>query len=268
MSLSIFTTLTDPEKRGDAWKPALACYKELADEVVVCVGGPSYADSPVSSGGNLQAYYHGWPKEFEWKLIGQKFQQGYEHCTGDWVLRMDLDMIIHEKDYSTLYQALHKHDTNPGLRFWKYQFFTPDRYNIKSHLVLAVNKKMYGDRIRFDGGGDLCQPTLDGKYIEPRKAPEVKVPVWNYDCILKTREQIREDKGRFARAWFREFGEYKLGGPDEDSAYNKWWEMIKGRYKNHTGTIAPDHHPSVMQETIKNLRPDQFGHNGFGLKSA
>lgn len=260
MTLSIFTTYSQPTKRGDLLREPLACFHEIADEVVVIKGYQA------PSGKHEKHYYHHWPKEFKWSFIGEQFQRGYEACTGDWVLHMDMDMIIHEKDYSTLYQALHKYDTNPGLRFWKHQFFTQDRYNIKSHLVLAVNKKMYGDRIRFDGGGDLCQPTLDGKYIEPLKTPEVKVPVWNYDCILKTKEQIMEDKGRFARAWQREFGTYKLGGPDDESAYENWWGMIKGRYSSHKETIALDHHPRVMQETIKNLKPENFGYNGFGLR--
>ena len=32
--LSIATTYTNPEERMDPWKEALACYEDLADEVV------------------------------------------------------------------------------------------------------------------------------------------------------------------------------------------------------------------------------------------
>lgn len=248
MKLSAFITVTEPDKRGDTFTQCFNSAKTYCDEVIVIDGNKT------------------WPAEFEWEVIGQHFQKGYEQSSGDFVMHLDTDFIIHEKDIPTLREALHRYDTNPALRFWKYQFFTPDRFNIKSHLVLAVNKKHYGDRLRFDGGGDLCQPTLDGEYIEPLKAPEVKVPVWNYECLLKTKEQIKEDKGRFARAWQRQFNEYKLGGPDDESAYNKWWQMIKGRYSKHNETMASDHHPAVMQETLRNLRPDQFGFNAFGLR--
>ena len=34
-TLSIFTTMTNPEKRNDPWREALDCYKDFADEVVI-----------------------------------------------------------------------------------------------------------------------------------------------------------------------------------------------------------------------------------------
>ena len=57
VSLSIFTTMTDPEKRNDPWKEALDCYNFFADEVIV-VGDD-------------------WPNEFSWDHIGKTFQEGY-----------------------------------------------------------------------------------------------------------------------------------------------------------------------------------------------
>ena len=34
-TLSIFTSMTNPELRNDPWKEALECYKYFADEVVI-----------------------------------------------------------------------------------------------------------------------------------------------------------------------------------------------------------------------------------------
>ena len=34
-SISIFTTMTNPDERNDPWRESLNCYKSLADEVVV-----------------------------------------------------------------------------------------------------------------------------------------------------------------------------------------------------------------------------------------
>ena len=56
--LSIATSYTDPEKRMDPWKEALACYEDLADEVV-------------RSGEN-------WPYEFTWDYIGKVFNESYQ----------------------------------------------------------------------------------------------------------------------------------------------------------------------------------------------
>lgn len=261
MTVSIFTTITDPDQRGDNWMDAFRCYEEMADEVAV-----------INGGGNLglaseKVIYQisPWPQEFSWEFIGQQFQRGYEACTGDWVIRMDLDTIFHEKDFERIRDVLEREPELPCIAFSKYQFILPDRFNVKSRLILAVNKRRFGDRIRFDSGDDLCQVSLDGYYIKPSDFPTMKVSVWNYECLLKTRIQLLEDKGRFARAWQRQFGEYKLGGPDNLSAYEKWLEMVKGRFAKPHQKIALSSHPKYIQDTIKNLTSEQWGYSGFGL---
>lgn len=152
----------------------------------------------------------------------------------------------------------------PALSFYKYQFILPDRYNLKSRLVVAVNKGKYGDRIRFDSGGDLCQPSLDGRYIDPQSVPEAKIGFYNYEKLLKTESQIKDDVSRMARAWQHHFGEYKLGGPDDESAYREWLTMVKGRFSKPQTACPFDEHPKYVKETIKNLKPENWGYNGFG----
>ena len=95
MSLSIFAT-TNPEERRDPSKEALNCYNEVADEVIV--------------GGN-------WPKDFSWDHIGKTFQEGYDKCSSDWVIRMDIDYFIHQKDISKLRKALLRYKNYPALAF-------------------------------------------------------------------------------------------------------------------------------------------------------
>ena len=51
-------------------------------------------------------------------------------------------------------------------------------------------------------------PTLNGKEILPNEVPISKVFLWNYDSMFKTKEIISEDRARFARAWFRYFGDW------------------------------------------------------------
>lgn len=245
MKISVFTTATRPEQRGDLWRESKSSYWGFADEVTV-----------------RGAW---WPQEFEWPYIGQQFQSGYEQCEGDWVVHADLDFIFHERDYDGIRQAFKDNPNAPALSFWKYQFILPDRYNLKSRLVIAVNKGKYGDRIKFDSGGDLCQPSLDGKELKPDDVPEARVPFYNYEKLLKTEVQIRDDVGRMARAWERHFGDFKLGGPDDGSAYEKWLEMTVGRFNARSAEhIRLNEHPLVMQETITKLKPTQWGYNGLG----
>lgn len=244
--IGAFITKTRPEKRGDTFEQCYAMAKECFDTVTVIDGDKT------------------WPHEFDWPLIGQHFQRGYEQCDADWVVHLDVDFIFHENDYARIRQACN--GNAPALTFYKYQFILPDRYTVKSRLVLAVNKAKYGDRIRFDSGGDLCQPSLDGDYISPDDVPEAKIPFYNYEKILKTKDQIAEDSGRMERAWKRHFGEYQMGsnGIDE-SAYEAWLKMTVGRFNAREHKQIPlSDHPKVMQDTIKGLKPKNFGYNGHG----
>lgn len=247
MKLSIFTTATNPFSRGDLWLEPMKCYTDLADEVIVVNGGgPLPYPHP-----KVTVLDHHWPQVFDWKLIGEQFQRGYEAATGDWVIHMDLDFLFHEQDYDAIRYALESNASEPALSFWKYQLIRPTSYHLKSRLVLAVNKKMHGDSIRFDGGGDLCQPTLNGRYLNPDNVKEAKIPIWNYECLLKTEKQLRKDKGRFARAWHKTFGNYKLGGPSDDAAYDSWRQMIEGRLTRHQTPVELKDHPAVMQPLLK-----------------
>lgn len=260
MKLSVFTTITDPLNRGDTAVEALASYGGLSDELIVVNGGPQMMDIQLATFTVVQRH---WPFEFEWKYIGQQFQLGYEMSTGDWVIHADVDFIFHEKDSEKIREVLANTD-KPGVSFVKRQFIQPDRYTLKSNIVIAVNKRLYGDRIRFDGGGDLCQPTLDGHLLKPEEIKISLIPIYNYECILKTKAQLMEDKGRFARAWHRTFGNYKLGGPDDESAYNEWWKMISGRAKKPSTIMSLIEHPVWIKPTLRKLRPKNFGYDGFG----
>ncbi len=260
--ISIFTTKTDPINRGDTILEAQVCYEDFADELVVVNG--RHGRSMQYEGHKEVAF--DWPQEFSWEFIGEQFQRGYDACSGDWCIRMDLDMLFNQNDFGKIRQAFKDFPQVPAISFYKWQFILPDRYNLKSRLIIAVNKKMFGDRIKFNGGGDLCQPTLDGKLIDLEEMPQAGVPIYNYEKILKTKEQIMDDQGRMERAWKRHFGEYQMSknGSDEE-AYKAWYNMQQGRFNKPSEKIPLSAHPKYIQGTISGLKPDQFGYNGFGL---
>lgn len=261
MKLSIFTTATNPAQRGDTYNEALACYKDFADEVVVVNGGQQ-----ITNHLNIRYVNRTWPIEFSWPFIGEQFQRGYKACTGDWCIRLDLDMLIHEQDFDAIREACANNNDQPAFSMLKRQFILPDRFNLKSRLVVAVNKGKFGERIRFDSGGDLCQPSLDGQYIVPGTVPDVTIPIWNHEKLLKTKEQIAEDQGRMERAWFRHFGEYQMRSDGtNESAYNKWCDAQEGKFNKPQEMVPLSDHPIFIQETIKKLKPENFGYNGFGL---
>lgn len=266
MKLSVFTTMKNPFERGDNYEDALACYRNLADEVVIVNSG----DSVLTKSGipNRVDVQMNWPQEFDWPVIGNAFQRGYEVATGDWVIHADLDFIFHERDFKAIREVMEKNPNQPALSFWKYQFVLPDRYNLKSRLVVAVNKKVYGDRIKFDSGGDLCQPSLDGEEIKPDFVEEARIPFYNYEKMTKTADQIMADCGRMDRAYHRHFGKWQLstdGSGTDESCFDGYIKLLKSRFKKPSEHIKIDEHPKYIQKTIRLLSPEQFGYNGFGL---
>ena len=246
MSISIFTTYTEPEKRNDPWKEAIECYKDFSDEVIV-------------KGQN-------WPKEFTWDLIGKTFQEGFEESTGDWAIRMDIDYFFHEKYKDILPKVLMKYNDYPGVVFPQYQFFTPDRFQVKTRLCLALNKKKYPN-IKLNGGGDLCLATLNDTLLSINNLPNVNIPIYQYDSMFRTKEIISTDRARFARAWNRFFLDYgNRGGGTDKEAFDAWYQDIRIKYKKHTNKLRRQDHPKYMIEKISNIRSDQFGFDAFGLK--
>lgn len=261
MTLGIFTTVTDPFRRGDNAKDALNCYRDLADEVVVINGG----GTNLNTDGIIEVR-HAWKREFDWQFIGQQFTRGYQNLRTDWCIHADLDMIFHQRDFGKIRQALKDYPSAPAVSFYKWQFILPDRYNLKSRLMLAVNKKAYGSRITFSGAGDLCQPQLDGRDLNLAEMPQAGVAFYNYEKLTKTKKQIMDDQGRMERAYKRHFGHYQLAKDETDqSAYDGWLHMQQGRFNKPHEKIPLNHHPKYIQETIKNLKPEHWGYNGFGL---
>lgn len=245
-SLSIFTTMTNPEKRNDPWKEALECYKYFADEVIV-VGKD-------------------WPEEFSWEYIGKTFQEGYDKCTSDWVMRMDIDYFLHQNDKKKLKKLLKKYDDYPAISFPQYQIFTPNRYQIKTRICLLFNKKRFNN-IKLNGGGDLTLATLDGKLIEPKKIPMANIPIYQYESTFRTKEIIKKDRARFARAWNRYFKTYETrGGSTEEDAYNAWFEEVSNRYPKHSFKLKIEDHPKFIIDKISTLDSNQFGTDAFGLE--
>ena len=159
-----------------------------------------------------------WPEEFKWDLIGKTFQEGFEESAGDWAIRMDIDYFFHEKYINVLPKVLEKYNDYPGVVFPQFQFFTPDRYQVKTRLCLALNKKKYPN-IKLNGGGDLCLATLNENLLSINKLPNVNIPIYQYDSMFRTKKIISTDRARFARAGNRFFLDYgnRGGGTEERS---------------------------------------------------
>lgn len=246
MKISIFTSYTNPDERMDPWKESMACYEEYADEVVV-VG-------------------QNWPNEFSFDHIGKTFQEGFDKSKGDWVIKFDIDTMFHEKDKKKLLYFLKKYENYPAISAPKFQIFTPERFHVKTNMTFILNKKKFPN-IVLNGGGDLCDPMLDGQLLNEYNCPTVPIPFWNYDSVFKTKNVISEDRARFARAWYAQFGNYgSRGGPTREEAFEAWFEMVKNKYKKHIYKLTIEKHPKFIKKSLLQINKSQFGYNAFGLK--
>ena len=246
MKLSLFTTYTEAEKRNDPWKEALSCFNFIADEVIV-------------TGDD-------WPYEFKWSQIGKYFQEGLENTSGDWSIRMDIDYFFHEKDILNLHKYLEKYENFPIVCFPQYQFFTINRFQVKTRLCIAINRK-FQHKVKLNGGGDLCLATYENKLVLPQQVPNINIPIYQYDSTFRTKEIIKKDRFRFAKAWNREFGNFgSRGGNDEDLCFEAWFKDIKNKYPKHVNQIKFEDHPIFIKNKLRTLSNDQFGHSAFGLK--
>jgi len=248
MSISIFTTMTNPDDRNDPWRESLKCYESVADEVVV-VGDD-------------------WPYEFDWGIFNKIYQDGFDQCKTDWVIRMDLDYFIHEKDIEKLKFYINKFKDDPEIVMPQYQFFTYDRYQLKTKLCLVLNKKKFPE-IKLDGGTDKMLATLNGELLTYKNVPQIKIPIWQYDSMFRTKQIISADRARFARAWKRTFGNFgDRGGDDPEVAFDAWFLMIKKRYRKHLFRSKLEKHPTFIKDKLNNLDNSQFGYSAFGLKES
>ena len=193
------------------------------------------------------------------------FDDGFNKASGDWVIKMDIDTIIHEKDFDSLYASMKTYKDYPALSMRKFQFFTPFRFHTKSRMGMVLNKKRFKN-VKFNGGGDGCDPTVNGIHINEKNVPRVKIPFWNYDSTFKTKEVISEDRARFARAWHRTFGDYgDRGGPDPEVAFDALYKMVNERFSKHVFKSSISDHPIFIQSKLKSLNENHFGFNLFGL---
>ncbi len=238
--------MTNPEKRMDPWKEALNCYEDFADEIII-------------TGDD-------WPEEFTWDHIGKTFHEGFEKSTGDWVIRMDLDYFFHERSINKFKKLLNDYNEFPAVAFPQYQIFTPDRYQVKTKLCIALNKKKFPN-IVLNGGGDLCAPTINGKQILNKDVPFLNIPIYQYDSVFRTKDVIAADRARFARAWYRYFNEWAdRGGETPEEAFDAWYKMVSIKYKKHVHKLKDSEHPKYINDKLYSLNENQFGFNAFGLK--
>ena len=260
MKLSIFTTASNFLERQDPYREALSSYVDLADEVVVMWGCKPLDEDTYN--GKVVHLHHEWPWDFNWTFIGQQFNRAWQACTGDWVIHADLDFIFHENTMDQLRCFIEKNKNELSITFHKLQFLLVDRCRQKSKMVLAVNREKYGGEIKFDSGGDLCQPSYMGKTIE--KSLKSNISFYNYDYCFKTKDVASRELHRMAKACNMFWPDKNWGYESEEAALKVFMGQQLGRLSHPHIHLPIDKHPKYMRKIIENITPEQFGYNMWG----
>jgi len=291
MKISIFTTLGNigntPDYWQYAWREAIQSYCDFADEVIVIWGGGGevigFDLASLNNNKNLWVRSLPWPYDFSWEQIAQAFNAGLENCTGDWIIKMDIDYVIHEKDMDSLrtqLEAYMKEDW--GLcSFMKFTVLNKNRAYQKVHLPFIINKKKLGDTVKFgiptdDPKSAWGYPIFASGYDKERDLPtgtsipddmvrSTGVDIFNYDNTFRNKEITGEHFLRFSDA--REKAGFKREwGSTKEEALEKFTNMMRSRIKKTTGTYKPlslKSHPKYIKDRVENLTPDLYGFNSW-----
>ncbi len=299
MKIVGLTMMTNPTYRQDPWRENIRQMLEVMDEVVVVCGAQNdltLIQQFVDADSRVQFHYLEWPQpEWRYDELPKHLNFGLQKAKdllADWVIKLDIDTFIHEKDKDKLREVLKrcmKYDAY-AVSFEKYQFFMPNRSYEKGKMPLALN--MHHNTVQYGYAGeytDLCQPITphsatselfiqgkmqtfnipNGTRIPDNQIQRSGMHVFNYDYTFKTEQRAKELLYHFDRSHAKFWGNGYNGQLIEDitpeSALENYLNLVRGRIKKCVHRFSTEDHPKMIQPRIRNMGADSFGDNLWGL---
>lgn len=256
MKLSIITTFT--ATRQDPWKEALACYSDLADEVIVVY---DFAEQEITDfikdNPKIKGYHMDWPFEYDWSEFPKHYNYALEKATGDWIIKLDIDLFIHEDDHSKLRELLFS--SNAIVASLHKNSVYGRNYFSKGDVVNCLNigqfkKLRFGGVSGHDGRDDLVGiilPTEERNGVlygfPPDNVFKTSINFWNFDYAFKDETTAHRDFARMARAYKRFFNSDDFGKDDLD-AIEIYENQKAERIRRATYPVEPGMIPKYIRE--------------------
>lgn len=271
MKISIFVCTINPEYWCFPYEAALKSYCDFADEVVVIDSGSKDGslEKMKAISNKIRIIHSDWPWTFTQREYPIHYNLGFKECTGDWILKMDIDHVLDPRYYQDLLIRLSHADGMKMATFQRWNFLNRYQYYDKGRMPTALNKK-FDTQVGVPIGEDKTDWTVPievkevingvphGNRIHPDYILNTGVPVFNYDCFFRDRYKCKVWYQRIARA-----NPSVYGNGDEEAWEH--WKAIRWNQKVEPGlkTVKIKDHPEYIREKLKNMIPDMWGHSNW-----
>lgn len=273
MKISIICITANPTEKQYAWKEALASYVDLADEVIIVDGGSEKLEVPEK----VKVIHIPDPEVWNWAEHAKRLNIGLLEATGDWIIKVDIDWIFNQAEFGMIRQKLAELHM-PVASFQKKTFYPFLRFIEKGEVPIAINKE-FKDKIRFGKDRrhytDLTYPIYweggmeesgvpVGNLVEKKDWGRTAQTIWNFDYTFKTQDMAAKMFLRGSKAHEVYFGETQWGTTEEDS-FGVFINAMRSKVKRALPIGNLNMLPKYIRSRIENLKPEEFGYNGWGL---
>jgi len=306
MKISAFCLVTNATKFGYPFIESIKSWAKAVDEVVIVDGGSTddtvklieeIGDSKIRI---IQDEDCKWEDEWFYSRMGKNFNRGYHECTGDIVIKFDVDYVLHDSAYSDNPQinlrANCQRAVDQGkltVAFIRWNLMTVDKHFYKRQKTLGVNRIACKQRsVMPEYGLDIKRWSWGYEpIVVEREENGIKfgtligtignffgsnIRVFNYGFAFSTKEQVEWVRTRHRLAEIRQKRmKYKHIEQPIVETEEQIKKNVGGSLKQHIKNclayskrpqmmVNLEAHPRIMHDKIRNLKPEQQGYDFWG----